>query len=59
MSFPHARHCREAVPYDELKSAGWEAWFDQLRRFDGVHFLQKGLVLSETLRGELNSLNED
>jgi hypothetical protein len=29
------------VPYDELKSAGWEEWFGQLRCFDGVHFLQK------------------
>jgi hypothetical protein len=53
------RFRREAVPYDELKSAGWEAWFDQMRCFDGVHFLQKGLVVSEELRGELNSLNED
>jgi hypothetical protein len=57
LAFLHSR--REAVPYDELKSAGWEEWFGQLRCFDGVHFLQKGLVLSEELRGELNRLKVD
>lgn len=44
------------VPYEDLKSANWEPWFDQLRSIDGVLFLQKGLVLSEDLRSELNDL---
>jgi hypothetical protein len=46
-----------AVPYEELKGAGWEEWFEQLRCIEGVHFLQKGLVLSDELRDELNGIN--
>jgi hypothetical protein len=44
------------VPYEDLKSANWEPWFDQLRSIDGVLFLEKGLVLSGELRSELNNL---
>ena len=46
-----------AVPYEELKGAGWEEWFEQLRCIEAVHFLQKGLVLSDELRDELNGIN--
>ena len=46
-----------AVSYDDLKNAGWEPWLDQLRYIGGVQILQKGLILSEELRGELNGLN--
>ena len=48
-----------AVPYDVLKDAGWEEWFEQIRCIDGVQFLQKGLVMSEDLRKEFNSLQQN
>jgi len=44
------------VPYEELRSAGWEEWFNQLRRIDGIVFLEKGLNLSCELRQELGNL---
>jgi len=43
-----------AVPYEELREAGWEPWFEQLRRMEGVIFLEKGLSLSDELRAELS-----
>lgn len=46
-----------AVPYEELRAAGWEDWFDQLRSIEGVVFLEKGLNLTIELRKELASLN--
>jgi hypothetical protein len=55
LAFLHSRP--DAVPYEELKSAGWEPWFGQLRYIEGVQFLQKGLVLSTELRNELNKLS--
>ena len=45
-----------AVPYEELREAGWESWFVQLRCIEGVVFLEKGLGLSGELRQELNRL---
>jgi hypothetical protein len=45
-----------AVPYDELRSAGWEEWFPHLRCIEGVVFLEKGLSLSSELRHELVTL---
>lgn len=42
-----------AVPYEELRAAGWEEWFGQLRSIDGVIFLEKGISLSSELRQEL------
>ena len=44
-----------AVGYEELRGAGWEPWFDQLRCVSGVVFLEKGLSLSAEGRAELNS----
>lgn len=44
-----------AVPYEELGEAGWEVWFNQIRCFDGVVFLEKGITLSSELRNELNT----
>jgi len=44
------------VPYDDLKSAGWEVWFPEMHCIDGVNFLQQGLTLSGELRTELNAL---
>lgn len=46
-----------AVPYEELREAGWEEWFGQLRSVDGVIFLEKGLSLSGELRQELQQLS--
>lgn len=45
-----------AVPYEELRAAGWEDWLPQLRNLEGVVFLEKGLNLSMELRRELASL---
>lgn len=45
-----------AVPYEELREAGWEDWFVELRNIEGVVFLEKGLNLSTELRHELASL---
>jgi len=45
-----------AVPYDELREAGWEDWFRQLRSIEGVVFLEQGLNLSMELRRELARL---
>ncbi len=42
-----------AVAYAELRAAGWEPWFAQLRCLDGVHFFEKGLSLSDELKQEL------
>jgi hypothetical protein len=44
------------VPYAELREAGWEDWFGQLRNIEGVVFLEKGLNLSADLRNELAGL---
>ncbi len=44
------------VPYEELRAAGWEAWFGQLRNIDGIVFLEKGLNLSSELRQEFSKL---
>lgn len=46
-----------AVPYDELRAAGWEEWFGQLRSLEGVVFLEKGISLSEELRRELRQIS--
>ena len=54
LAFLHSRN--GAVHFDELQSAGWDEWIAQLRYIDGVQFLQKGLLLSEELRAELNGL---
>jgi hypothetical protein len=54
LSFLYSRG--SAVPYDELKDAGWEQWFGQLKHIDGVLFLQKGLSLSQELRSELANI---
>jgi hypothetical protein len=48
-----------AVPYEELREAGWEDWFGQLRNIEGVVFLEKGLNLSAELRKELAGLQPD
>jgi len=48
-----------AVPYEELREAGWEDWFGQLRNIEGVVFLEKGLNLSAELRKELADLNSN
>lgn len=45
------------VPSEELRAAGWEDWFGQLRLIAGVVFLEKGLNLSAELRKELASLD--
>jgi hypothetical protein len=45
-----------AVTYEELREAGWEAWFGQLRGIEGVVFLEKGLSLTAELRKELVGL---
>ncbi len=45
-----------AVTYEELREAGWENWFGQLRSIEGVVFLEKGLNLTAELRKELVSL---
>ncbi len=45
-----------AVPYEELREAGWDDWLVQLREIDGVVFLEKGLSLSAELRQELSGL---
>jgi hypothetical protein len=45
------------VPYEELRAAGWEAWFSQLRSIEGVVFLEKGLNLTAELRKELVNLH--
>ena len=47
-------NCDTAVPYDELRTAGWEDWVGQLRCIEGVVFLEKGLGLSGELRKELS-----
>jgi len=54
LAFLASRH--QAVPYEELREAGWECWFEQLHSIEGVVFLQKGLSLSGELRQELNRL---
>jgi len=46
-----------AVPYAELREAGWEDWFGQLKNIEGVVFLEKGLNLSAELRNELINLH--
>lgn len=48
-----------AVPYAELREAGWEDWLPQLRSIDGVVFLEKGLNLTADLRTELANLKAD
>ena len=45
-----------AVPYEELREAGWEDWLAQLRNIEGVVFLEKGLSLTAELRKELVGL---
>ncbi|MGC3959458.1 MAG: hypothetical protein QM813_16380 [Verrucomicrobiota bacterium] len=45
-----------AVSYEELREAGWESWFGQLRYIEGVVFLEKGISLSAELRQELGLL---
>jgi hypothetical protein len=45
-----------AVSYEELREAGWEGWFGQLRCIEGVVFLEKGLNLAAELRSELMRL---
>ncbi len=42
------------VAYEELRAAGWEPWFGQLRHVDGIHFFEKGLTLSTDLKEELS-----
>lgn len=54
LAFLHARG--GVVPYEELKEAGWEPWFSQLRHIEGVVFLQHGLNLTQDLKTELNQL---
>jgi hypothetical protein len=46
------------TPYEELISAGWEPWLEQLRLLEGLSFLQKGVILSLELRTELNALEK-
>lgn len=48
-----------AVPFEELREAGWEEWFGQLRCIEGVIFLEKGISLSPELRRELLNLDLD
>jgi hypothetical protein len=48
-----------AVPYVELREAGWQDWFAQLRNIEGVVFLEKGLNLTAELRKELAGLQSD
>lgn len=46
-----------AVPYEELRAAGWEDHIGQLRNVEGIVFLEKGLNLTTELRQELASLS--
>jgi hypothetical protein len=46
------------VPYEELREAGWEPWFSQLRSIEGIVFLGKGLNLTAELRKELIGLKQ-
>jgi len=55
LAFLHSQ--AKAAPYEELKSAGWEQWFQQLRCIEGVQFLQSGLLLSQELKNELSGLS--
>jgi len=48
-----------AIPYEELREAGWGDWFGQLRSIEGVVFLQKGLNLTAELRSELLRLGSE
>ncbi len=48
-----------AVSYEELREAGWEDWFAQLRNIEGVVFLEKGLSLTAELRKELVGLESE
>jgi hypothetical protein len=41
------------ISYEELSAAGWDPWLQQIRGWDGVRFLQKGIMLSSELRTEL------
>jgi hypothetical protein len=47
-----------SVPYDELKAAGWEPWFEQLKCIEGVQFLAKGISLAPDLREEFAALKK-
>jgi hypothetical protein len=47
-----------ATPYEELKAAGWEAWFNQMRLINGVVFLEKGLSVSSELKMELLQITQ-
>ena len=49
-----SRH--SAVPFEELREAGWEEHLGQLRCVEGVVFLEKGITLTSELRRELASL---
>ena len=55
LAFLHSQP--KAAPYEELKSAGWEPWFAQVRHIEGVQFLQSGLLLSNELKTELSFLS--
>ena len=50
-----------AVSYEELRRSGWQPWLEQLRCLEGVNFLEKGLSLSDELRGAIleNSESSD
>ena len=52
-----SRH--SAVPFEELREAGWEEHLSQLRCIDGIIFLEKGICLTPELRRELLNLNLD
>ena len=45
-----------AVPFEELREAGWEEHLGQLRCVEGVVFLEKGITLTSELRRELAGL---
>lgn len=51
LAFLLGRH--KVAPYEELRDAGWEPWFEQLRLVEGVRFLEQGILLSGELKAAL------
>jgi hypothetical protein len=47
----------DAVPYEELCSKGWGRSLAALKTWDGVYFLEAGLLLSDELRTEFTNLS--
>jgi hypothetical protein len=45
----------QAVPYEELEDVGWGPWLPQMRRIEGLRFLENGVTLADDWRMELTS----